>query len=275
MSDTDEGNAGGDDATEDDGGFDKEAERERLREKYERDKQRRETTQRMSELLLKGATMTNQHCESCGSPLFRHDGEVFCPTCQGTREVVDEGTGSNADGADAGGADAGGADAGAADADGADADGADAGEAPDANEVTTSDDGFDFGGHDRDERRPAERDERRRTPDLGAAAGSGRSERNDVGGRSERSGRSSTSPPGDDGSPNREPLLDSSRGPSAHGSGVEEAPSLSQAKASLRRAIVSLSEQAAQSDDPGRAHALLEGTREAAEALAALGGDKE
>ena len=250
MSDTDEGNAGGDDATEDDGGFDKEAERERLREKYERDKQRRETTQRMSELLLKGATMTNQHCESCGSPLFRHDGEVFCPTCQGTREVVDEGTGSNADGADAG-------------------------ETPDANEVTTSDDGFDFGGHDRDERRPAERDERRRTPDLGAAAGSGRSERNDVGGRSERSGRSSTSPPGDDGSPNREPLLDSSRGPSAHGSGVEEAPSLSQAKASLRRAIVSLSEQAAQSDDPGRAHALLEGTREAAEALAALGGDKE
>jgi uncharacterized Zn finger protein (UPF0148 family) len=63
------------------GGFDKEAERERLREKYERDQEKREATQRMSELLLKGATMTNQHCGSCGDPLFRHDGQVFCPTC--------------------------------------------------------------------------------------------------------------------------------------------------------------------------------------------------
>jgi len=62
--------------------FDKEAERERLREKYERDREKREATQRMSELLLKGATMTNSHCDSCGDPIFRYDGEEFCPTCQ-------------------------------------------------------------------------------------------------------------------------------------------------------------------------------------------------
>jgi uncharacterized Zn finger protein (UPF0148 family) len=62
--------------------FDKEAERERLREKYERDKKKRETTERMSELLLKGATMTDAHCENCGDPVFRYEGEEFCPTCQ-------------------------------------------------------------------------------------------------------------------------------------------------------------------------------------------------
>lgn len=62
--------------------FDEEAERERLREKYERDKQKREASERMSELLLKGATMTNAHCDTCGDPIFRYDGQEFCPTCQ-------------------------------------------------------------------------------------------------------------------------------------------------------------------------------------------------
>ena len=63
--------------------FDKEAEREKLREKFARDEQKRERTSRMSELLLKGATMTNKH-HDCGSPIFRWQGEEFCPTCQGT-----------------------------------------------------------------------------------------------------------------------------------------------------------------------------------------------
>ncbi|KAB1187147.1 MULTISPECIES: Sjogren's syndrome/scleroderma autoantigen 1 family protein [Haloferax] len=62
--------------------FDKEAERQRLREKYERDEEKRRSTQRMSELLLKGATMTNKHCDQCGDPIFRYDGQEFCPTCQ-------------------------------------------------------------------------------------------------------------------------------------------------------------------------------------------------
>jgi len=62
--------------------FDKEAEREKLREKYGEEEQKREATEQMSELLLKGATMTNAHCTDCGDPIFRYDGQEFCPTCQ-------------------------------------------------------------------------------------------------------------------------------------------------------------------------------------------------
>lgn len=62
--------------------FDREAERERLREKYERDRKEREATERMSELLLQGATMTNAHCSECGDPIFRYDGQEFCATCE-------------------------------------------------------------------------------------------------------------------------------------------------------------------------------------------------
>ncbi|TQQ80670.1 Sjogren's syndrome/scleroderma autoantigen 1 family protein [Halonotius roseus] len=70
--------------------FDKEAEREKLRKKYADDEAKRANTKRMSELLLKGATMTNQHCDECGDPLFSHDGQTFCPTCQaGTQQPAD------------------------------------------------------------------------------------------------------------------------------------------------------------------------------------------
>ncbi|TQQ83812.1 hypothetical protein EGH24_03270 [Halonotius terrestris] len=62
--------------------FDKEAEREKLRKKYADDEAKRADTKRMSELLLKGATMTNQHCDACGDPLFRHNGQTFCASCQ-------------------------------------------------------------------------------------------------------------------------------------------------------------------------------------------------
>ena len=67
--------------------FDKEAEREKLREKYEKDAEKRSATQRMSELLLGGATMTDQHCDRCGDPLFRDDGETFCPTCRNDEQA--------------------------------------------------------------------------------------------------------------------------------------------------------------------------------------------
>lgn len=69
--------------------FDKEAEREKLREKYEQDKQEREATQRMSDLLLKGARMTNTHCSTCGDPLFQQNGTTFCPSCHGSVEGVE------------------------------------------------------------------------------------------------------------------------------------------------------------------------------------------
>ncbi len=68
--------------------FDKEAEREKLREKYEQDKEERKATQRMSDLLLKGATMTNAHCGTCGDPLFQDDGTTFCPSCHGNPDAV-------------------------------------------------------------------------------------------------------------------------------------------------------------------------------------------
>ena len=64
--------------------FDKEAEREKLREQFAEDEKKRETTERMSQLLLQGATMTNAHCDTCGSPLFRYEGQTFCSTCQRT-----------------------------------------------------------------------------------------------------------------------------------------------------------------------------------------------
>ncbi|WP_251329008.1 Sjogren's syndrome/scleroderma autoantigen 1 family protein [Haloplanus pelagicus] len=78
-------------------GFDKEAERERLREKYEQDQEKRAATQRMSELLLKGATMTNSHCDACGDPIFRYEDQEFCPTCQAPDEA---GTSASASAAD-------------------------------------------------------------------------------------------------------------------------------------------------------------------------------
>lgn len=61
--------------------MDKEAEREKLRKQLEEEAEDRKATQHMSELLLKGATMTNRHCDECGDPLFRHEGREFCPTC--------------------------------------------------------------------------------------------------------------------------------------------------------------------------------------------------
>jgi uncharacterized Zn finger protein (UPF0148 family) len=64
--------------------FDAEAERKRLREKYESEEEDRKRTQQMSELLLKGATMTNRHCGECGSPIFQYEGQEFCPSCQRT-----------------------------------------------------------------------------------------------------------------------------------------------------------------------------------------------
>ncbi len=77
--------------------FDREAEKRRLREKLEGDQESRKTTEHMSDLLLKGATMTNHHCDTCGDPIFRYDGEEFCPTCGETVEDGDPGSTGSAD----------------------------------------------------------------------------------------------------------------------------------------------------------------------------------
>jgi len=72
--------------------FDREEEKRKLREKYAKDRKDRETTGRMSDLLLQGATMTNKHCDRCGSPIFRQNDEEFCPTCraEGNQPQTDE-----------------------------------------------------------------------------------------------------------------------------------------------------------------------------------------
>ncbi len=67
--------------------FDKEAERERLREKFAAEEADRAVAQHMSELLLQGMTMTDRHCPECGAPLFRDEEHTFCPECE--REVVE------------------------------------------------------------------------------------------------------------------------------------------------------------------------------------------
>jgi uncharacterized Zn finger protein (UPF0148 family) len=89
--------------------FDAEAERKRLREKYEAEEESRKQTQQMSELLLKGATMTNQHCGECGSPIFSYEDQEFCPNCQRTAEAEAEDAATADASADAGATAAGGA----------------------------------------------------------------------------------------------------------------------------------------------------------------------
>ena len=84
--------------------FDAEAERKRLREKYEAEEESRKQTQQMSELLLKGATMTNRHCGECGSPIFQYEGQEFCPNCQRTAEAEAEEAAVEAGATEAGGA---------------------------------------------------------------------------------------------------------------------------------------------------------------------------
>ncbi|MFB6361078.1 MAG: Sjogren's syndrome/scleroderma autoantigen 1 family protein [Halobacteriales archaeon] len=78
--------------------FDKEAEKEKLREQLAEEEAEREATQQMSELLLKGATMTNQHCDECGDPLFRHEGQEFCPSCGRQRPADGQSTEVDANG---------------------------------------------------------------------------------------------------------------------------------------------------------------------------------
>lgn len=76
--------------------FDKEAERERLREKFAAEEEERASVQQMGELLLQGMKMTDSHCPECGNPLFSDGERTFCPDCE--REVVEGEDEASADG---------------------------------------------------------------------------------------------------------------------------------------------------------------------------------
>ncbi|WP_094227194.1 Sjogren's syndrome/scleroderma autoantigen 1 family protein [Methanolobus psychrotolerans] len=45
-----------------------------------------ENIQKISRMLEIGGTMLAQHCDNCGAPLFRYQGRVLCPVCEGVRD---------------------------------------------------------------------------------------------------------------------------------------------------------------------------------------------
>ncbi|WIV65653.1 Sjogren's syndrome/scleroderma autoantigen 1 family protein [Natrialbaceae archaeon AArc-T1-2] len=233
--------------------FDKEAEREKLREKYERDRQDREATKRMSDLLLKGATMTNAHCDVCGDPLFQQNGTTFCPSCHGGPEGVE------ATAADEGGTDAATTDA-TATAEPTPVDESSTDEAPagaDA-ETTATDDATadresadDTDSSDRDQ--PAARS-RSETPATDRATRPARTPASRADDGREAARR-----------PSREDRPARTRPPSrVDGSDLETA------RSSLVTALEHFAGEAAATENPRYARECLEAAREAADALAAL-----
>jgi uncharacterized Zn finger protein (UPF0148 family) len=234
--------------------------RERLREKYERDQQKRAATEQMSELLLQGATMTDRHCPECHSPVFRYDGQEFCPTCQ--REVTEEGElvgeesgqepGAAADAA------ANGETAAAEPADDAGAE-ADAGveAAGTADESTGGADAGVAAGTE-----PA--DDRRRDPTTEARAG------DEQPARTGNEDAAETRPaPARDRRPAR--VNPPARGERSTGDrGAVEGGDLGEAEASLVREITNLTRRAEETRDVGRKRDLFAAAREATETLRGL-----
>ena len=232
--------------------FDKEAEREKLREKYERDEQERKATQRMSDLLLKGATMTNAHCGTCGDPLFQMDGTTFCPSCHGTPDAV-EGTDLEAQ---------------LADEEQSTETGRPAGDAPGETGAGT----------------PADGDADRAPPSSGA----GDSDADDDGATQPKRQRRPQGRPADadatadpstapDSHPSREEsTTDAAPSADRRSGGRPAAPSrpaggdLEAAHASLVGALEKFADKAATTDDPRHARECLEAAREAAETLETL-----
>jgi uncharacterized Zn finger protein (UPF0148 family) len=215
--------------------FDKEAERERLREKYEQEESQRETTERMSELLLKGATMTNAHCGTCGDPVFRYEGQEFCPTCQ---EVVTGEDGTATDEAEAVGDSAAETEptANGTSADEiADQEHVESGEAGEAEQSETTAEPSDL----------PERRERPRVPDRD---------------------RTPSEPPRRPEPPARRESEDRQSADQRANAGGD----LSEARTSLRRSLVRFAHEAERTDDPRRATEYLEAAHEAAEALTSI-----
>jgi uncharacterized Zn finger protein (UPF0148 family) len=222
--------------------FDKEAERERLREKYERDQQKREATEKMSELLLQGATMTNAHCSECNDPIFRYDGQEFCATYE---KPVDRDTGSEDD------------------------EGVDG---QDAIEVTSpsEDAQVKFGGDGTQATNGAESPDTADTPREQTSTGSqqpGGEPRDDTARQTDATRRQ----------PATQAPQEPTRQPSRAGGSDADVPHAGGADAdvgavrdSLVRTLHRFSEQAERCEDPQRAREYLAAAREAAETLEAL-----
>ncbi|MFT4949389.1 MAG: uncharacterized Zn finger protein (UPF0148 family) [Natronomonas sp.] len=240
--------------------FDKEAERERLRKKYEQDQQDRQATEKMSELLLQGATMTNAHCSDCGDPVFRYEGQAFCATCE---KAVDRDDGADSpapDGSEDTGAGA------AANDNGTDS----AGEvpedaerihvaSPDETRVQFGDDGETAGSA------PSRADQTADEPEPAAGREPGDRPTQQP---TETAGSQPEPAPGVDPSPARSATGSPDRDA---GAGADHsAGTVSEARASLERTLAGLTRRAAAAEDPTQAREYLAAAREAAETLAAL-----
>jgi len=227
--------------------FDKEAEREKLRKKYEKDKQEREATEQMSELLLQGATMTNSHCSECGDPIFRYDGQEFCPTCEKPVDSQPE-NGERAD-------------------DETDQESIQV-RSP-SNEARVK-----FGSAEEDDQpeqantQQTEQSQHQQTPDEhqqtpGQQAGPAEPQRTP--------GRQQTPEPQGTPEPQQTPETPTSRGQLQEGPVASPGDGgLADAEQSLVRTLARFSKQAEATEDPRKAKEQLEAAREAAEALAAL-----
>jgi uncharacterized Zn finger protein (UPF0148 family) len=225
--------------------FDREAAREELREKFERDNEKRKTTQRMSELLLKGATMTNRHCDTCGDPIFRYQGQEFCPTCQ--KASVDGGPDSVQDDADV--------QAATESVDSTDpaADATSDGAADDASVSVEPASPDDEAAATDSRQQPTPDSRRATTPDdqfPGATPDSQQA-------TTPAAPAESPTPTGGSEEPQPAPV-------------AGDAADLDTARASLVRTVTRYSREAESADDPRRARELLSVAHEAAETLAAL-----
>ena len=240
--------------------FDKEAEREKLRRKYESEQEDREATQQMSELLLQGATMTSQHCDTCGSPIFRYDGTEFCPTCQ---QETGEASDAGGDVAASGQSDADRQEASdvAAEA-GSEADDPAAEPGEESGEAGESTSGQEPTG-ETPARRPPQSASRRAPPSQRGASRerSGGSRSRTRRGRAESAGTQTPSGRADASRDERQSEPSPRR---------RDAGDLGEARAALVRKLTRLAREAEETDDVARARDLLAATREAAEALAAL-----
>jgi len=225
--------------------FDKEAEREKLRQRFEAEEEDREITARMSELLLQGATMTNRHCDTCHSPVFTYQGQSFCPTCQ--VEIGDP----DSETADADGVDAGHADPIAADAD-TGAEPAAAGDSRSATRIEVDDPG---NGADT---RPSASSETDASPEPASTS------------TSARTSESTVPTPSPDPASTAERTHGSAGSADATAADANGDSDLAAAHASLSRTLSRLSERAERSEDLSRTREYLLATQEAAEALAAL-----
>jgi uncharacterized Zn finger protein (UPF0148 family) len=232
--------------------FDKEAEREKLREQFERDRQKRQQSERMSELLLKGATMTNKH-HDCGSPVFRWEGEEFCPSCEGpngtggaeadaqqSRTDVEADAESSGQDVEAGGPSADAA-SDAVDTTAGEASGASGGSATDRSEIDVA---TESPTDDRAGTEPEPGTASRREPTPTRSAGSTRSTA-----EPRPTGRT-------DGTTDRRPTADDG---------------VAAARASIERTLATVAREAEETgtDDLARKRNLIAATREAAEALEA------